>query len=267
MNIHTGKNLLCSFLLSIFCFVLFSAGIQAGEFKWARAKFRIAEENLLNPSSIKSEDAMYNTNGMWNIALKGDQKILEDLEKYISIKVNKQVFIVDFKNINELCKYPFIFMHASGTIVLNEQEKKNIREYINKGGFIFAEDCTFKGWLKENETLETPDYRPSFRYTSDTFFKGFKKMVEKELFPGKEMVLLPKDHDIYRCLYKFPEGLPYLQGQSHGGYGYFDEKKRLRIFLSSNDIHCGWIEGWFNKTKCTEAVQMAMNIVLYAFSH
>ena len=58
-------------------------------------------------------------------------------------------------------------------------------------------------------------------------------------------------------------------GQNHGARGVFIGD-RLAVFLGSTDLHCGWcdshgvewgIEGY------RKAIQMGINIILYAMTH
>ncbi|MHC4240451.1 MAG: DUF4159 domain-containing protein, partial [Planctomycetota bacterium] len=66
-------------------------------------------------------------------------------------------------------------------------------------------------------------------------------------------------------------------GQYHGARGVF-VGDRLAVFLSSTDIHCGWADSrgrWFGtggkrgigKHGYKEAIQMGINIIMYALSH
>jgi hypothetical protein len=66
-------------------------------------------------------------------------------------------------------------------------------------------------------------------------------------------------------------------GQYHGARGVF-VGNRLAVFLSSTDIHCGWADSrgrWFGaggkrgigKHGYKEAIQMGINIIMYAVSH
>ena len=92
-------------------------------------------------------------------------------------------------------------------------------------------------------------------------------MIETDIFPDRKMDLLPLDHPIYHCFYSLPNGLPYMQGYPHGGYGLVDDKNMLQVYLSSNDIHCSWMEQLFTEFKHKEGVEMMANLIIYAFTH
>lgn len=98
------------------------------------------------------------------------------------------------------------------------------------------------------------------------------------------MKRIPHEHEIFHNVYdlsetglptvdyiyqKRPGGLPYLHGQNHGARGLFIGE-RLAVFLSSTDIHCGWCDSrgieW-GRANYEKAIEMGINIIMYAMSH
>ena len=60
-----------------------------------------------------------------------------------------------------------------------------------------------------------------------------------------------------------------MHGQNHGARGVF-VGDRLAIFLTSTDIHCGWCDTHgleWGKENYKKAIQMGINIIMYAISH
>ena len=60
-----------------------------------------------------------------------------------------------------------------------------------------------------------------------------------------------------------------MHGQNYGARGVF-VGDRLAVFLSSTDLHCGWCDssgGVFGRQNYKKAIQMGINIVMYAISH
>jgi len=60
-----------------------------------------------------------------------------------------------------------------------------------------------------------------------------------------------------------------MHGQNHGARGVFVDD-RLAVFLSSTDIHCGWCDSHgfeFGRYNYEKAIQMGINIIMYALSH
>ncbi len=185
----------------------------------------------------------------WNISPFGDAFFLDRLREQTGIQVDDAWHVAPLNNLNELTKYPLLFMTADGDFACTPQEFANLKEYLLRGGFLFADDCVYGR-------------------EGDLFFQGFKSKIENAF--GKKMVKLPDSHEIYHTLYDLQGGLPYMQGQPHGGWALFLEG-RMVIFLSSSDIHCGWCSAsgrnWFSRQKGEDALKMGINIVIYAMTH
>ncbi len=93
-----------------------------------------------------------------------------------------------------------------------------------------------------------------------------------KVLPENKLVLLPKEHKIYNCFYKFPEGLPKIHEHYEGppeGYGIFING-RLGVFYSYNsNISDGWNDpDVYNdpEEKRKEAFRMGVNIIYYAIT-
>jgi hypothetical protein len=224
--------------VSIFLILFFTQSIFAAqEFQWARVKFDTKRDII----------------DKWDIDLQFDLDFLRAVQEMTTLKVDIKVNTVSFENLDEVTKYPLVFIHGEGEPNFSEKEVKNMREYMLRGGFIFADDCVYQK-------------------KGDYFFKGMREVLETRVFPEKKLELLPITHEIYHCHFEFPEGLPYIQGVNHGGWGLSDEKGRLMVFLCSTDLHCGWgkdKEGkkWFGEKKFIEACKMGINIIIYALTH
>ena len=79
---------------------------------------------------------------------------------------------------DELFDYPFVIMTGEGTYTLPQDERKQLRSYLECGGFLLASaGCSSKEWDK------------SFR----------KEM--KEVFPDTSLVPLGMDHPIFHTVY------------------------------------------------------------------
>lgn len=164
--------------------------------------------------------------------------------------------VVDLTGIEQMRKYPFLFMTADCEYELSDKKKANLGQYINEGGFLLMDDCV----VGEG---------------GDFFYQSSYRILEEIFGPGS-VKRIPRDHEIFHNVYDLGDiGLPHLQGQNHGARGIFIGD-RLAAFLSSNDIHCGWGDGqrvWFGRGGIRgthtykEAIQMGINIIMYAISH
>jgi len=213
----------------------------AERFYWARVKFK----------------AHSNQGGQWDGDPFGDVFFLRTLRERTNIQVDEDWYAADLNKIDELVKFPILFMTSDPGFTLPENQLANLKEYLERGGFIFADDCVW------NERNPPGDY----------FFKSYQALIEKMF--NTAMVKLPDDHEIYHCLYDMPNGLPHMQGTPHGGWALF-LNGRMVTFLSPSDLHCGWsshhllITGgrpWFPKEKSDLALKMGINIIVYAMTH
>jgi len=182
--------------------------------------------------------------------LNADLHFLDELEKNTTIKVEKKVYEPTLEKLDEITKFPILFMHAETPVKFLDIEIKNMREYCLRGGFIFADDCVLEK-------------------KGDLFFKSFKETVETRVFPDKKFKKIDISDPIFHCHFDLPQGLPYVQGVPNGAWGLYDDKGRIMIFACSTDLHCGWYkdENWFEDRKRKEAYQMGINIVIYALTH
>ena len=206
-------------------------------FHWARLKFKLLKQ----------------APDRWDTHPWGDEFFLGMLHKYTSLNVDREWHVASLDNLDEMVQYPFLFMTSEQQFEFTDRQRKNFKEYLDRGGFIYADDCVIDR-------------------TGDFFFQDFRKKIE-DLF-GEKMVRLPDDHDIYKCCYKL-KGLPFLQGKNHGGWALF-RNGRMSVFLTPTDIHCGWCslklqlsgeEGWFPKKNGYDSVKMGTNILVYALTH
>ncbi len=169
----------------------------------------------------------------------------------------------------ELERYPFVYMAASGRLVLRDQEVTDLRRYLLNGGFLMADDF----WGDDQW---------------DHFYSQMKRV-----FPDREPVELSLDDRIFQTVYSFKQepqmpsvGSFFQTGQSfepywpyankdHGPHFYaiYDDKHRMMAILCHNN-HFG--DGWehesedqryFNAFSEPMAYPMFINIVYYAMTH
>lgn len=206
-------------------------------FHWARLQFK--QSNKVNDE--------------WNFYPWADKHLLDMLHKYTNLNIDRNWHVASLNKLDEMIQYPFIFMNSENKIQFTTQQQNNFKEYLARGGFIFADDCVVKR-------------------RKDYFFVDIREKVEA-LF-GQKMVKLSNDHEIYNCFYKL-NGLPHLQGVNHGGWALF-LNGRMALFLSPSDQHCGWASsklslsgknGWFSKKKEYDSIKMGINVIVYAFTH
>ncbi|MBM3210852.1 DUF4159 domain-containing protein [Candidatus Poribacteria bacterium] len=150
-------------------------------------------------------------------------------------------------NDRDLYSYPFIFMTGHGNVSFSDQEVINLRMYLTRGGFLWAND----------------DYGMD---------KSFRREM-KRVFPNKELVEVPFEHEIYHCFYNFPNGPPKIHehdGKPPKGYGIFHEGRMVVYYNYESDIANGLEDPEVHKDppeKREQALRMAVNIVIYALTN
>ena len=216
----------------------------------------------------------------WNVRPGGDANLLEEFSSVIRCKVKpvrdtndwepqyaeqgQLNAVVTFEESEEVRKYPFLFMTGENHYEFTAKEKVNLKEYIMRGGFLYMDDCVVGNG-------------------GDFFYKSSFKLLE-EVFGNGAVKQVPHEHEIFHNVYDLGDtglpyleyvkkrrrkGLPYMHGQNHGARGIF-VGDRLAIFLTSTDIHCGWCDSHgfeWGKENYKKAIQMGINIIMYAISH
>ena len=190
------------------------------------------------------------------------------LQQLTSMKVNPDNVVLELTD-PELFDYPFIFMSNVQDISLSSGEKQALREYLQNGGFLMADDFwTPKAWRHVKGVME-------------------------DVLPKTKPRELTLDHEIFHLVYDFPaiprvlsikawqRGLDYEDW--HGSYegqgtaphfqGYFDESGRLMaLFCHNSDVGDGWErEGenkeYFHNFSVKVSYPLGINIVTYAMTH
>lgn len=205
--------------------------VKTGQFIFPRLQFTVYDE----------------TTDLWNASPIGDVNLRRKLQELTNINVSQDPKVVHLGDFDEMCRYPFVFMTSEGNFKLPEQEEKNLREFLERGGFVHADDCVYRG--------------------EDRFFKCYVELINR-LFPGNPMRKIPYDHEIFHCYYDFAEGAPHMQGVPHGAYGLFEPGTgRLMTVATPGDLHCGWCNRFFSPEKNKQSIEMGINIIIYFLTH
>ncbi len=147
----------------------------------------------------------------------------------------------------ELFNYPYIHMTGHGRWALSDDEAKNLRKYLEGGGFLHIDD---------NYGLD-PYVRPAL----------------KKVFPELELVELPFDHPIYHQKFNFTNGLPKIHehdGKPPKGYGILLKGRLVCFYSYETDLGDGWEDLEVHNDgpeKHRLALQMGANIIQYVFSN
>jgi hypothetical protein len=189
----------------------------------------------------------------WHVHPHGDVNLMDLLRDDTSINLEKKWNVADVSDLSSMTPYPFLFMHGELAPQLDDTARKNIREYLLRGGFLYAEDCV-NGYGHHGSNN-----------VNDFFFQGMKAEFPL-ILPEAKIEVLTTDHPIFHCFFHFDEW-PHMQGTRWGPHGIILDG-HLVALLSPSDLHCGWTNGdnWFGPGMQQRAMQMGANIYIYAMT-
>ena len=204
------------------------------------------------PSLAEDEDRFtiarvkYGGGGDWYVGQTQIPNLLKGLRERTNVETASKQTVIQLTD-KKLYSYPFIYMTGHGNVAFTDDEVRVLRPYLIRGGFLWAND----------------DYGMD---------KSFRREM-KRVFPDKELVEVPFDHEIYHCYYDFPNGLPKIHehdGKPPRGYGIFHEGRMVVFYDYESDIGDGLEDPDVHgdpPEKREQALRMAINIVIYALTH
>jgi hypothetical protein len=186
----------------------------------------------------------------------GDTMLPDALERLTGVHTTAESFqIVDIDS-KDLFKYPFVYLSEPGYLNLLPEDEKNLREYLDRGGFLFIDD--FRGNAQDNSEMEN-------------------LIVQlKKLYPDRDLVPLPGSHPIFHAFFDVDPATmqpPYRMYNSGDPQflGLSDENKRLQIMVNFNyDASEYWQTldvGLCSIKESGAAVQLGINYVVYSMTH
>ncbi len=206
--------------------------VKTGKFIFPRLEFAVNDQ----------------TGDIWDNGLIGDANLRQKLRELTNINASEEAKVVRLADLDDLCRYPYVFMTSEGSFALSEIEERNMREFLERGGFIHSDDCVISSY-------------------GDKFFRCYVDLIKK-LFPDNPMRKIPYDHEVFHIYFDFKDGSPHMQGQPHGAFGLFEPGTgRLMTIATPGDLHCGWMNQYWAPEKNLEAIKMGINIIIYFLSH
>lgn len=206
--------------------------VKTGTFYFPRLMFHVRDE----------------TGHHWNAGPIGDVILRRRLRELTNINASQDPIVVRGNDLEHMCRYPFVFMTSEGYFKLPDNEEKNIREFLLRGGFIHADDCVYQTW-------------------GDRFFTDYVKMINR-IFPDNEMREVPKTHEIYHCYFEFPDGAPQIREAKNKSWALFEKGTgRIMTYCTAGDLHCGWTCMYFPQRRNELAIRMGINIIIYYLTH
>ena len=191
-----------------------------------------------------------------------DEMFPSVLAEVTNVKSSRSAYkIVDIDS-PDLFKYPFAYVSEPGFINLTPKDVINLREYLDRGGFLLIDDF---------RTSEYSHYTGGFEDDIGHF-----RMEMKKMYPDREFVHLDVSDPIFNTFYKIDSlnmTTPYFfPGQRPVEFlGLRDSKGNLTMILNNNnDIseYWEWLdEGQKDMHHAAESFHFGINDVLYAMTH
>ncbi len=186
----------------------------------------------------------------------GDTMFPQSLDRLTTTHTTPQSYqIVDIDS-KELFEYPFIYMSEPGYLDILPSDAKNLREYLDRGGFLLVDD--FRG----NES-------------NNSEFENFVVQMKK-VYPDRSILPVPPTHEIFHIFYDVdaPKMLPPYRMFNSGEpqfLGISDAKGRLQVMVDfNNDMSEYWQAldvGECSIHEAGTAVELGINYAIYAMSH
>ena len=196
--------------------------------------------------------------GGWDTAPRAARNLLQALNDTVGVAASTQVEVIP-PTLEELTRFPLTCMHGRYRFQLPAQQQEALREYLKRGGVLFADACC----------------------GSTQFDRSFRDLM-RQLFPEQELKTIPADHELYSATtgheirevtrrrliaseqnaaltMQTEKGSPLLEGIEIDG--------RYAVIYSRHDISCalehqaslscdGYVEA--------DAARLAVNVVLYS---
>ncbi len=197
------------------------------------------------PGAFSITRIHYGGGGDWYSDPGSLPNLLEYLGDHTNIAVNpieKRAKIGDdvFK------RSSYLYLTGHGNINFSDEETQIFRDQLFAGAFLHADD----------------------NFGMD---KSFRREMKK-VFPEKDWVELPLDHQIFNIYYQFPNGLPKVHEHENNrpqALALFDEGTLMVLYTFESDLGDGWEDGRVHNDPeeiHRSALEMGTNIILYALS-
>jgi len=196
-------------------------------------------------SSVKIALLKYNGGGDWYSDPTALPNLIEFCNKNLNTNINPEPSTIEVGS-PEIFNFPYVELTGHGNIIFSENEAMNLRNYLEAGGFLHADD----------------------NYGMDEYFRREMKKV----FPEKKLVELPPSHPIFHQKYNFVNGIPKIHehdGKPPKAFGIFIEDRLVCLYTYETDLGDGWEdEDVHNDPEDLreKALKMGANIISFIFN-
>ncbi|MGH7699584.1 MAG: DUF4159 domain-containing protein [Gemmatimonadales bacterium] len=187
----------------------------------------------------------YNGGGDWYANPSSLPNLLRAIRERTGLDVAERERVVTLAG-PELWDVPYLYMTGHGNVRFSDAEAAVLRRYLERGGFLHADD----------------------NYGMD---EAFRREIAR-VFPDRPLVDVPLTHPVYHLVYDLPDGLPKIHehdGLPARGFGIFLDGRLALYYSYQSDLGDGWedpeVHGDSPELR-EAALRMGVNLFAYAVS-
>lgn len=189
--------------------------------------------------------------GDWDSAPLVGLNVSDSVARYTSIKVSPTPAIVSLSSADVL-RFPFLFLTGHLPVRFTEAERRNVREFVDRGGFLFVDD--------HNHDIDGV----------------FHKTATEELRRTCGVLTdVSNEHELYATVFQFADGPPTTSHELNGWGDNLVHKHlqavivngRIGVLYSSKDYSSEW--NYHPESKRFFAIdntRFGVNVVVYALT-
>jgi len=194
---------------------------------------------------------------------RSDRHLLPGIARLSRIDARSVEQVVELDNTDDVYNWPSMYGVEVGYWSLNDEEALQLREFLNRGGFLMVDD-----------------------FHGNTEWEIFEEGIKK-VFPDRDIIELPDANPIFHTLYDldhriqvpgagaWQSGVTYEQGNNGGKdphwRGILDDKGRVVVAICHNmDLGDAWEhadDAWYPAEMTGLAYRIAINYFVYDFTH
>ena len=169
--------------------------------------------------------------------------LLEYVSKNTNIITNPEEQVVKIGD-KKFYSNSYFYITGHGNIKLSNEEIIVLRDHLLNGAFLHADD----------------------NYGMDPSFRN----VIAEMFPDKELIEIPPNHNLFNIHYKFKNGLPKIHEHDNKrpqALGIFHNERLVLLYTYESDLGDGWESQKVHNDPedlRKKALKMGTNIIIYS---
>jgi hypothetical protein len=179
-----------------------------------------------------------------------DQHFAQVISEATNIDVKSLSYRIVELGSDDVFKYPFAVVSEPGEMALTDHEVENLRQYLQRGGFVVMDD--FDG-----------------QHDLSTLQRNLHKA-----FPDRDLIKLTIDQDIFNVFYKIDAlnvTSPYLVDGEPIFYALKNDAGKICVIACyNNDLENFWDyidRGEYPLKPSVEAFRLGINFVIYSMTH